>query len=996
MKSFEIAKQKALEDPASTDSPGLDGPRGQDAAFAIMPPSAPEIAASGADYGAAQIGDDSLTGSLDRNNTLPIPTAEAGLNLASRNSFDVTSSRRSTAEGESGRDHAARIIQKLDLHRKSTGGAQMAGVPATPSTPVAGGIGSLISASHNIMPIGPGVPPPTPEMPTVRPVAGPSFQELPTSTLAPSTLANPPAPTNLSTTAIILTGERGIGMGRADATGGMPSGIMANVWGSSNWGYLNRLERGELRSPAERRRVSKPPSPRIPSESSPKRLFSGNNENPQSLPIEASVGSGQPLSQTPPSHRKTISLDSNSHKFGTAAQGYPKNYPLLLKTQDAQFRLLFPNVHREEKVVLVFRATWNLNDQQEFPGRVYVTANEVYFYSHYLGLVLTSGVGLSSIDEVTGAPGRDCDFLFLHLKDNINQTGFTRITIKTFLEPLNILQKRLDFLIRNRRSEEPLDFQSIMETLIQIEKDDPDAPNAVRSQENESRDVSYDETSALRRNPMQRNRQDLRAAVMVDRGLYRNGNNVEESKEVTKFKLPRQPVLYAPAGMDRAVVERDFDISPKALFHVLFGDKSAVWQLLYHERQAQRIKQTAWIQPEQGHLRREFEYQIQYSDVFWRSHQATVVDYQMIDVSNDHLCYVVTDRKTAWYLPSNQKFLLLSKIVVTHVAKSKCKLAIYTKVDWSKRPGIAQSLITSRALRDLELDALDLVDVVAEQVRKLGAYSRTQKAVQIFGLVGQQTEPSEFAGSDAPSSIRTRRLMKRRTTMKLLLESIASLLESIVTSLMSWILAVLNWLWKTFDANSIILGFLILSICANVVFSSWNTSQWWRERNAGKFMARLGVGPDPVMSRALYIQDLDDAANNLEEPFGATGSKCRQTFYSLASPSADAVSTRRPRNADTQTSRRLQRTRDHLGTYRHDLLVAMRVVNSIEREVVQAEYEDWLMGENRRCGQLRNAIAENRTENVNGRLDGIKGWQTEYCDSCTAEQAHILGNSALV
>ena len=98
------------------------------------------------------------------------------------------------------------------------------------------------SASHNVMPIGPGVPPPVPDTPTVR-IAANSNSELPTSTLAPPTLANPPAPTNLSSTAIVLAGERGIGMGRTDATGGMPSGIMANVWGSSNWGFVNRLER---------------------------------------------------------------------------------------------------------------------------------------------------------------------------------------------------------------------------------------------------------------------------------------------------------------------------------------------------------------------------------------------------------------------------------------------------------------------------------------------------------------------------------------------------------------------------------------------------------------------------------------------------------------------------------------------------------------------------------------------------------------------------------
>ena len=713
-------------------------------------------------------------------------------------------------------------------------------------------------------------------------------------------------------------------------------------------------------------------------------ISSGNNETSNTLTAETPVSPG-----TPPSHRKTISLDSDTQKASVATQDYPNYYPLQLKTQDAQFRLLFPNVRREEKVVLVFRATWNLNDQQEFPGRVYVTNSEVYFYSHYLGLVLISGIGLSSIAEVTAAQGRDCDFLFLHLKHNSTHNGFTRVTIKTFLEPLRLLQKRLDFLIQNCNSEEPVDLESIMKTLVRIEQDEASSGIDMHTGGYVSGDSAREGNLMLRQNNSSKNQRDLRAAVFL------NGSYMEEGKDVTKIKLPRQPVIFAPSGMDQAAVVRDFDISPKALFHILFGDKSAVWQLLYHERQAQRIKQTAWIQPADGHQRREFEYQVSNYDIFGRSRQVAVVDYQMIDVSNDHLCYVVTDRKTAWHLPYYQNFLLLSKIVITHVAKSKCRLAIYTKVDWIKRPGITQSLITNRALHDLELDALDLVDVVAEQVRKLGAHSRTKKAIQIFGSIGQQTADSEFAGSDTPSNIRTRRSMKRRTTTNLVLEFAGSLLQRIVTTLMDWFMAIVRWIWKTFDANSILLGILAISICTNLLFSSWSTSQWWKERNAGKYMARLGVGPDPIMSHALYIRDLDVAANNLDEPFDTSGSKCRQNFRSLTSLAPEPSLTRKPKSSDTRTARRLHRTRQTLGTYRHDLLVAMRVVNSIDREVVQAEYEDWLLGENRRCSLLQDAIAGNRTEHISGRLSDIKDWQIEYCRSCEVEATQLSPDEAL-
>ena len=589
--AFEVAKQKALEDPASTDSPGIEGQRAQDAAFAILPPSAPEFAANATDSGMQQFSDESSGAALDRNVALPVPERDQGLNIASRSSFDISTRRRSTLVDETGRDHATRIIQKLDLRKPSggsqTGGNISAGPPSSPAFPT-GGIASLISASHTVLPIGSAILPQaaTPDLSGIRASPAKTMRSLPSSTLAPSTLANPPAPTNLSTAAVIVSGERGIGLGRNDATGGMPSGIMANLWGSSNWGYLNRLQAGDLKaSEDDSPKVSNPPSPRTrPSGSPPKtqRMFSNSSGN-----IERSPSGSPGRSQ---SHRKTISLDSDltSPQKPATYQEFPSHWPLVLKAQDAQFRLLFPNVPWDEKVVLVFLATWNPNDQQEFPGRVYVTAKEIYFYSHHLGLVLISGVTLKSISEVTGAPGRDCDFLFLHLKDRNNKNGFTRITVKTFLEPLRLLQRRLNFLVQNCNSHAPLDLESIMKSLMKFENEDPGKTPSLESWEEVSPHAPVDDSSPSRKEGSQRNERDLRANVLVDRTFYGEASKLGENREVTKFKLPRQPVVYVPSNMDRVAVEKEFEISPKALFHVMFGDKSAVWQLLYSERRAQR------------------------------------------------------------------------------------------------------------------------------------------------------------------------------------------------------------------------------------------------------------------------------------------------------------------------------------------------------------------------------------------------------------------------
>lgn len=115
------------------------------------------------------------------------------------------------------------------------------------------------------------------------------------------------------------------------------------------------------------------------------------------------------------------------------------------------------------------------------------------------------------------------------------------------------------------------------------------------------------------------------------------------------------------------------------------------------------------------------------------------------------------------------------------------------------------------------------------------------------------------------------------------------------------------------------------------------------------------------------------------------------------------------------TARRLRRTRQRLGSYRHDLLVAMRVVNSIEKEMIQSEWENWLADENLRCEQVKMMLVEkssssNSSSNSSSttttagggkdkdtvrpidekRVEALKGWHTEYCGSCRLEKDRLL------
>jgi hypothetical protein len=94
-----------------------------------------------------------------------------------------------------------------------------------------------------------------------------------------------------------------------------------------------------------------------------------------------------------------------------------------------------------------------------------------------------------------------------------------------------------------------------------------------------------------------------------------------------------------------------------------------------------------------------------------------------------------------------------------------------------------------------------------------------------------------------------------------------------------------------------------------------------------------------------------------------------------------------PLTHSTYNTRRLHRTRQNLGSHRHDLLVALRVVNRIEKEVVEAEYEHWLMDETHKCERV-GAMIEGSSK---GKEKEVEEWVKGYCGDCRTGLEGVRG-----
>lgn len=260
----------------------------------------------------------------------------------------------------------------------------------------------------------------------------------------------------------------------------------------------------------------------------------------------------------------------------------------------------------------------------------------------------------------------------------------------------------------------------------------------------------------------------------------------------------------------------------------------------------------------------------------------THAEYKSSVMANNCSCYVITDRKTPWHLPLKDQFMLITKLVITYVTKSKCKLSIWTAVEWSINPKFLSKgmlfldlcdmpinqklgMIQRQALDDLDTDANYLVDVVEGQIRRLGSENRVRTAVSLFGGIGENHErgaESERNLDGDPSSHPNRQRVTQRSLAHMISENIVSIGKSALSTVVMSLIAVLSTIFGIISAQRIILGLLAVSAGSNMILSSRSTMAYWAERRASQFLNTAGVQPNKMMSKAVYLKDMEELIKN--------------------------------------------------------------------------------------------------------------------------------------
>lgn len=167
----------------------------------------------------------------------------------------------------------------------------------------------------------------------------------------------------------------------------------------------------------------------------------------------------------------------------------------------------------------------------------------------------------------------------------------------------------------------------------------------------------------------------------------------------------------------------------------------------------------------------------------------------------------------------------------------------------------AIAIIDTQGLDDLRTDAKSMVTLVSDQVSKLGPNCHTKRAITIFGNIGQSVDANQLTAPDTLlAGTRRPKPIVQRSLPVLVAETSAFGTAKAAFSLLD----TLRTFLKPLTAHTLLLSLLSLSVFLHLLGTTEMVRNWWTDRAAANLMSRLGIGPDTVMSRAVYLSDMYD------------------------------------------------------------------------------------------------------------------------------------------
>jgi hypothetical protein len=238
-----------------------------------------------------------------------------------------------------------------------------------------------------------------------------------------------------------------------------------------------------------------------------------------------------------------------------------------------------------------------------------------------------------------------------------------------------------------------------------------------------------------------------------------------------------------------------------------------------------------------------------------------------------------------------------------------------------------------------------------------------------------------------------------RSMLSLFMEDMIGTTEGMLEDVFYFPSAPIRRTFGFISAHRILLVVLAFSVIFNLFLSGRSTVSYWNHRAADAFMQKAGVTPNRAMVRMVSLQDIDELVTRGLNGVNVTDegvwylavtsllisisySKFTE-IYSLNDLADSNYDTAREYMAPSarQKAAELRASRQHLNVMRHELLVSLHSVNSVEKELVEGEWMTWLGDELYRCDRAARILANTSNEELEKHIQDIAKFR-DYCRDC--------------
>ena len=270
---------------------------------------------------------------------------------------------------------------------------------------------------------------------------------------------------------------------------------------------------------------------------------------------------------------------------------------------------------------------------------------------------------------------------------------------------------------------------------------------------------------------------------------------------------------------------------------------------------------------------------------------------------------------------------------------------------------------------------------ISEAVKEIGTHGMIVRAIYLYGKLSHTSKP-EAVTSTSVIKFGIVSLFKLGLG-KAFSKAYSFAVKSFIKPFQLVVL-----LLKSLRMNVFLVFIIVLLSFLNLFLAGKTATSYWNTRSASKLAQEYVTKEPRMLQRSIYLKDLESILNeNISIAESRPFSLFKQNSF-IFNLDADSDWSNYFGSNARDVARLLKSSFQDIGIKRHELLVKLKILKSMEEEIIQAEWQNWLMSEAQKCDYVM--------DNVVGQIDEVDNYQEgvdniiEYCHECKKILANLV------